>query len=144
MKILFVDDGPMVLAAFRRSLRYQVEFDTVVERAEVLALKEHTRYAVVVADMTMPRMRGVVLLEKVRQLFPETVRVMLTGNADQVTAVDAVNRGQVFRFIHKPCPAESLLPILREALTHHQVLSAEHELLENTLFGIMRVMSEIL
>src|SRR5205085_9651219 len=92
-------------------------------------------YAVVVADMRMPKMDGVELLSRLRTLTPTTVRIMLTGNADQQTAIDAVNEGHIFRFLNKPCPPETLEKTLRAALNQHHLITAEKELLELTLTG---------
>ena len=87
-RILFVDDDPNLLAALSRSLRKLFTFDTALSGAEALQkLDRDGPYAVVVADQTMPGMSGVELLETVRELAPDTVRLMLTGNADQKSAV---------------------------------------------------------
>ena len=104
-KILFVDDEPNVLAAFQRQLRRQFEVETAPSGREGLALLQKARdYAVVVADMRMPEMNGVEFLKEVKTAAPEAVRIMLTGNADQGTAIEAINQGRIFSFLHKPCP----------------------------------------
>lgn len=144
-RILFVDDEPNLLAALSRSLRKRFEFDTAPGGAEALQLiARNGPYAVVVADQTMPGMSGVELLEAVREATPDTVRVMLTGNADQKSAVDAVNRGAVFRFLNKPCPPEVLVPALDTALKQYELVTTERELLEGTLTGSVQVLSEVL
>ena len=144
-KILFVDDEPNLLAALSRSLRKRFEFDTAPGGAEALQLiASRGPYAVVVADQTMPGMSGVELLEAVREATPDTVRLMLTGNADQKSAVDAVNRGAVFRFLNKPCPPEVLVPALETALKQYELVSTERELLEGTLSGSVQVLTEVL
>ncbi|MDH3748454.1 MAG: response regulator [Gammaproteobacteria bacterium] len=103
-KILFVDDEPNVLQSIRRSLRKQFDLDTAEGGEEALRmLKANGTYAVIVSDMRMPGMNGVELLSQARKDSPDTVRMMLTGNADQQTAVDAVNHGDIFRFLNKPC-----------------------------------------
>ncbi len=87
-KILFVDDEPNVLAAFQRQLRKQFPVETALGPKEGLAALQSWRdYAVVVADMRMPEMNGVEFLVQVRALAPDVVRMMLTGNADQATAI---------------------------------------------------------
>src|SRR5450432_1390032 len=112
-RVLFVDDEPNLLASFQRSFRKLLEFDVAAGGAEALvAFERHGPYAVIVSDMRMPGIDGMELLEKIKVLYPATVRIMLTGNADQQTAVDAVNRGQIFRFINKPCAADDLLPVI--------------------------------
>jgi response regulator RpfG family c-di-GMP phosphodiesterase len=144
-KILFVDDEPNVLAAFQRQLRKQFSVETAPGPNEGLAILQNDQdYAVVVADMRMPEMNGVEFLTKVKALAPEVVRLMLTGNADQGTAIEAINEGCIFRFLNKPCTSEKLAAALEAALRQHQLITAERELLENTLSGSIKVLSEIL
>lgn len=144
-RILFVDDDPNLLAAFQRNLRKQFSFDTALSGAEALQLLETKGpYALVLADMNMPGMKGIEVLERVRQRSPDTIRMMLTGNADQQTAVDAVNRGEVFRFLNKPCPPEVLVPALEAGLRHYELLRLERELLEGTLAGSVKVLVDVL
>lgn len=143
-KILFVDDDPNVLAGLQRTLRKQFDFDTALSGAEALELCKKHAYAVIVADMRMPGMDGLELLERVHAAAPDMVCVMLTGNADQQTAVEAVNRGQVFRFLNKPCGPEALVPALEASLQRYELRRVERELLEGTLMGSVKMMSEVL
>lgn len=145
LKILLVDDEPHVLAAIQRNLRQRFHLDTATSGPEALAkLEQQGPYAVVVADMRMPEMSGLDLLVQVESRSPDTVRIMLTGNAEQKTAVDAVNRGHVFRFLNKPCPTELLAQTLQAALHQYQLVTAERELLERTLNGTIHLLTEIL
>ena len=89
-------------------------------------------------------MTGLEFLKNVQTAAPDAVRVMLTGNADQKTAMDAVNDGRVFRFLTKRCPPPELAPALYAALEQFHVLESERELLENTLGGAVKVLTEIL
>src|SRR4051812_10059953 len=108
-KVLFVDDEPLVLQGIERLLRPDFRIDSVTCGAEALRkLKSSGPYAVIVCDMSMPEMDGVKLLEKIKVDFPDVVRVMLTGNSDQQTAIRAVNEGHIFRFLTKPCEKELL------------------------------------
>lgn len=144
-KILFVDDDANLLAGLQRSLRKLYDFDIALGGEEGLSkIRDHGPYAVVVADMTMPGMDGVVFLEKVRALSPHSIRLMLTGNADQQTAVDALNRGEVIRFLTKPCPPEVLHPALDFALKQFEFAKLERELIEGTLAGCVKVLTEVL
>jgi response regulator RpfG family c-di-GMP phosphodiesterase len=144
-KILFVDDDPNLLAALQRSLRKRFVFDTALGGVEALRLLETAGpYAVVIADMNMPVMNGIELLERVRRLAPDSIRLMLTGNADQHTAVEAVNRGAVFRFLSKPCPPEELEPAIEAALKLHETQRIERELIEGTLAGSVRLLTDVL
>ncbi len=144
-KILCVDDDPNLLDGFRRNLRRLFTLDTATSGAEALVLVQTKGpYAVVLADMRMPGMDGVELLEQVRALAPDTVRLMLTGNSDQQTAVEAVNRGHVFRFLNKPCAAEILAPALDLAVKQYELQALEKELLEETLAGAVKALSDVL
>src|SRR5262245_27618563 len=108
-KVLYVDDDANMLATCQRCLRKTLDIETANGPQQGLkALAAHGPFAVVVSDMRMPVMDGIQFLNKVREDSPDTVRIMLTGNADMQTAVNAVNQGNVFRFITKPCTAEAL------------------------------------
>ncbi|HWD19409.1 MAG TPA: HD domain-containing phosphohydrolase [Verrucomicrobiae bacterium] len=144
-EILFVDDDPDILAGFQRILRKEFKVDVAVGGIRALAhCATRPAYAVVVADMQMPMMNGIEFLVQLEEKFPDTVRIMLTGNADQKTARDAVNQGHIFRFLTKPCPPEELGPALRAGLKQYGLVTAERELLEKTLNGAAKVMSDIL
>jgi len=105
-KILFVDDEPNVLSGLQRTLRNDYPLDIAQGGEQALAILQNKGpYAVIVSDMRMPGMSGLELLAQVEAKSPDTVRMMLTGNADQKTAVDAINRGHIFRFMTKPCEA---------------------------------------
>jgi len=106
-KILCVDDEPNVLKAYKRGLRSNFAIDIATSGGEALQfIESRGPYAVIVSDMRMPQMNGIELLNTVKQCAPDTVRIMLTGNADQQTAIDAVNPGEIFRFLNKPCQPE--------------------------------------
>jgi response regulator RpfG family c-di-GMP phosphodiesterase len=144
-KILFVDDEPNVLDAYQRSLRKRFSIDTALSGDLALTLlSQKGPYAVIVADMQMPGMNGVELLTHARQRSPDSVRLMLTGNADQKTAVEAVNKGHVYQFLNKPCPPEMLILALDNSIRQYQLITAERELLEQTLNGSINMMTGIL
>jgi response regulator RpfG family c-di-GMP phosphodiesterase len=144
-KILFVDDEPNVLSAIQRQLHQQFEVETALGPvAGLTALVNWKDYSVVVADMGMPQMSGVEFLAEACHMAPDVVRVMLTGYVNQATAVDAINEGSIFRFLTKPCPTDKLVQTLNAAVAQHNLIVAERELLENTLGGSLKVLSEIL
>ena len=144
-KILLVDDEANVLQAYTRVLRSRFALETAEGGAQALDLLEHQGpYAVIVSDMRMPGMDGVALLSQARQRFPDTVRIMLTGNADQQTATQALNEGAIFRFLSKPCESEILAQTLDQAIRQHELITAEKSLLENTLKGAIRMLVELL
>ena len=144
-KILFVDDEPNVLQSIQRQLRKRFELTTAEGGEEALRiLKEQGPFAVIVSDMRMPGMNGVELLSKAKDLHPDTVRLMLTGNADQETAMEAVNTGHIFRFLTKPCPQATFITSLALALRQYRLIVAERELLQKTLKGSINVLAELL
>jgi response regulator RpfG family c-di-GMP phosphodiesterase len=107
-------------------------------------IEEKGPYAVIISDMRMPEMDGIQFLAEVQSRAPNTVRMMLTGNADLETAVAAVNDGNVFRFITKPCPTAMLSQFIDAGVRQYRLITAERELLEGTLRGAVRVCTEIL
>ena len=144
-RILFVDDEPRILSALQRQLNGTFEVGTAIgPEAGLRMLHEDGPYAVVVSDFRMPRMDGIQFLAKVKEANTETVRVMLTGQADLNTAILAVNEGNIFRFLTKPCEAEVLTAALKAALEQHRLITAERELLERTLRGSIQMLSEVL
>lgn len=144
-KVLFVDDEPNVLQAYKRALRKQYNLDLAEGGKQALEMIASSGpYAVIVSDMRMPVMNGVELLATVKERSPNTVRMMLTGNADQQTAIDAINKGDIFRFLNKPCPPENLAKALDAGLAQHRLITAEKDLLEKTLRGSIKALTEVL
>ncbi|WP_306589818.1 HD domain-containing phosphohydrolase [Geothrix sp. 21YS21S-4] len=144
-RVLLVDDDENILAGYHRILRKRFDLDVALGAPQALiALEKHGPYAVLMADMQMPGMNGVDLLKKVQERWPQTIRLMLTGNLDQKTAMEAINQGHVFRFLTKPCSPEDLGTVLDSAVRQYALETAERELLEQTLTGSLKVLTEIL
>jgi CheY-like chemotaxis protein len=144
-RVLCVDDEPNVLEGVARNLRKEFDVTLAVGSAEGLGrITDAGPFAVVVSDLRMPGMDGITFLERVRELSPSTSRILLTGNADVSAAIDAVNRGNLFRFLTKPCPRELLVSTLQAAAEHHRLLDAERELLQKTLHGTVRLLTDAL
>jgi CheY-like chemotaxis protein len=144
-KILLVDDDVNILDGYQRSLRGEFHLETAMGGNQALQLITHKGpYAVVVSDMRMPGMDGIQLLAKVKIQSPDTVRIMLTGAADIETAIQAVNEGNIFRFLSKPCNKELMSQTLTAALLQYRLVTAEKELLERTLHGSIQVLTEVL
>ena len=144
-RILCVDDEPNVLQAFERQFHRRFEMRTAQGPEKGLEqLASYGPFAVVVSDLRMPGMDGIEFLRRVREGWPDTVRIMLTGQADLTAAIAAVNQGSVFQFLTKPCPAEMLGRAIDAGLEQHRLVHVERDLLEQTLNGSIGVMSEIL
>ena len=145
MKILLVDDDEYILHGYHRVLHNTFDLEVAMGGAQaILALQNHGPFAVIVADMNMPGMSGLELLKEAQRIAPNATRIMLTGNVDQETAVDAVNQGQVFRFLTKPCSPQILALTIHAGLRQHQLLTAEQELLQKTLMGSLQVLMDLL
>ena len=144
-KILLVDDDTKLLSAMERGLRLRFNLVTAEGGEAALAKMETTGpFAVIITDMIMPGMNGVQLLTEVQRRYPETVRIMFTGNAEQRTAAEAVNIGHIFEFLSKPCGIEPLTLALQAGLKQHHLVITEREMLENTLKGSIKVLMDVL
>lgn len=144
-KILLVDDEPHVLEGYRRQLRRHFVVETACgAQAALTALAQQGPFAVIVSDMRMPGIDGAELLKRVRVSAPMTVRLMLTGAADIITAMKAVNQGSIFRFLTKPCAPEALAEALTAAVEQHRLITAEKTLIEKTLSGAVKLLTEVL
>jgi response regulator RpfG family c-di-GMP phosphodiesterase len=144
-KILIVDDDVNLLAGLRRHLGQKFDLMTAEGGIEALGLAQNSGpFAVAVCDMRMPGMDGVEVLRRLQEISPDTVRIMLTGNADQKTAINAINDGRIFRFFNKPCPMATLIDGIEAAIRQHQLIQGERALLEGTLAGSISLLSDVL
>ena len=127
-KVIIVDDDRALLDSFRR--QYRSRFNLMTEESGYDVLKhpfDKEPVAVIVVDMRMPGMDGIELLKQVKSLSPLTTRIMLTGNADQMTAQNAINEGNIFRFYCKPCPQEVLAMGIEDGIAEHVRLVNQEE-----------------
>ena len=144
-KILLVDDEPLVLGGYERTLHREFAVDTAVGgELGIQAILERGPYAVVISDMRMPGMSGAQFLAKARKASPDTVRMLLTGYTDLGAAMEAVNEGNIFRFLTKPCAKEVLVAAINAGVEQYQLIRSEKELLEKTLLGSIKVLADIL
>ncbi len=143
--VLCVDDEPGVLEGLELHLRRRFQIRTAPSGAGGLdVLREEPQCCVVMSDMRMPNMNGAEFLTQARALAPQATRLLLTGQTDIESAIAAVNDGQIFRFLTKPCPPEQLLSTFDSALEQHRLVTAEKELLEQTLYGSVKALTGIL
>lgn len=144
-KVLFVDDDTNLLDTFKRVLRGKFEVDTADGPVKGMhKLNKSGPFAVVVADMKMPQMDGIEFLKRVKELFPDTVRIMLTGHGDIRISTEAINSGGIFRFLNKPCNQEDMVRTLEEAVAQYRLVTGERDLLQRTLTGTVQILMEIL
>jgi FixJ family two-component response regulator len=144
-KILFVDDEEFILDSFMRQFRMKANISTASGGQEALDLMDNEdEFAVIVSDMRMPIMDGADFLEKAKKKSPNSIRILLTGQTDLNSAISAVNKGQIFRFLSKPCPQEVLQDSLKSAIHQYRLKNIEKDLLENTVKGSIELLSELL
>src|ERR1700730_13196507 len=143
--ILCVDDDPAVLEGLTLTLLNGFDLATATSGAEGLAvLKQKGGVAVVISDMRMPGMDGAAFLTKVRTLWPDATRIALTGASGRDDAAAAINEGQIFRFMTKPCAPDKLIAAVEAAVRHHQIVTAEKALLQQTVLGCIRALVDVL
>lgn len=144
-RVLLVDDEPAILDGLRRQLRRSFEVVTAVGGEEALQLMGSSEpFAVVLSDMRMPGLDGAAFLAIVRERHPDTVRLLLTGQSDMASTIAAINDGQIYRFLTKPCPASTVEAALRDATELHRQACAERDVLERTLRGAVQALLDAL
>lgn len=144
-KILCVDDERHVLDGIAVNLRKDCEVIAAGSGAEAMQILEaEPAIVVVMSDMRMPGMDGATVLARARAMRPEVPRILLTGQADIASAIAAVNNGQLFRFLTKPCTKDQLQSTILAAIKQHQLVTAERVLLESTLHGSVAALVDIL
>lgn len=120
-KILIVDDDEWILSCFERLLGRCFNLETAIGPLRGLQLiAENGPYAVVLSDMRMPVMNGLALLAKVKELSPNTVGLVLTGNAYPHEIKECLRSGLLFKLVEKPCPLDQLKTLLEEALAKYE------------------------
>ncbi|MCU0538831.1 MAG: SpoIIE family protein phosphatase [Desulfobacterales bacterium] len=132
-RVLLVDDDPHLLAGFQRQLRKKIDLVTAESGPDGLAaLRNGGPFAVVVTDYCMPGMNGIEFLSRVREIAPECVRMLLTGSADLAVAINAVNRGNIFRFLTKPCSSEEFQSALAQGIAEYRRVHKERKFNKRT------------
>jgi response regulator RpfG family c-di-GMP phosphodiesterase len=144
-RILLVDDEPNVLDGLRRQLRREFTVETAVGAAKGLfALKSDEPFEVIVSDYLMPGINGADFLAAAAKATPHSTRVLLTGHTSLSDAAATVNRGGVFRMLLKPVETETMVTTLRACVTRHRLVVAESDLLERTLRGSIKALTDVL
>lgn len=143
--MLCVDDESRVIEALVLNLRKNYQVFTALSGDEALkTLKRMGGAAVVISDMRMPGMDGATFLNNVMHMFPQTSRIMLTGEPGRDAAVSAVNKGHIFHFLTKPCSPDDLKAAVEAGVARHQLLNVEQALLRETLNGCIKTLMDVL
>ncbi|TWT79444.1 Hydrogenase transcriptional regulatory protein hupR1 [Planctomycetes bacterium CA13] len=127
--ILIVDDEPDVLFSLAALLRRDFQVYTAASGSEALEVMAEHPVHVIMTDQRMPAMTGVELMQRVCAEYPQAVRIVFTGYADTRAVVDAINSGDLYRYITKPWDPDDLVDLLRDAASQHDAMAAKVELL---------------
>ncbi len=120
-RILFVDDDKEIIKIFIRQFGKIYDIDVAENATDALKLfNDKNQYSVVIADMSMPGMNGIEFLEKVKEISPLSTRIMLTGNADLEVAIDAINKGNIFKFLTKPSRKENINEVIKLGISKYK------------------------
>ncbi len=146
--ILFVDDEVNILSGYKRNLRNLFDVTTASNGAKGIEIIKDSLttepFAVIVSDFRMPEMDGNTFLSLAREISPDSVRILLTGYADVKTTIDAVNEGNIFRFLNKPCSIDNLTNALNASIEQYNLITMEKELLNKTLKGSIKLLIDVL
>jgi response regulator RpfG family c-di-GMP phosphodiesterase len=144
-KLLLVDDDENLLNSFQRLLSKHLNVDVAGDgKAGLEKIRNEGPYAMVISDYKMPGMNGVEFLAEVAKVEPDTVRILLTAYANLDVALEAVNKGHIFRLLTKPCPKPVLGEVIKAGMRQYQLVKSEKELLEQTVTGSMKLLGELM
>lgn len=144
-RILMVDDDANILASYKRSLRKYFDVSVADSAKEGLRLCESSApFSVIITDQNMPGVDGTEFLTRLDEVAKLPTRIMLTGESDLNRAVEAVNKGSIFRFLTKPCTPDELGKVIQQGINQYNLVQAEKELIEKTLMGSLKALAEIL
>lgn len=128
--ILVVDDEPDVVKSVQDLLRFDYRVLGATRASDGIKLMEKEEVHVVMSDQRMPEMTGVEFLHRIRGEYPEAIRLLFTGYADIRAVIDAINQGNVYRYITKPWDPDELQSVVREAVERYELLAGRKRLTE--------------
>jgi len=133
-RVLFVDDDKNALDGYKRVLRGVFDVETALDSNQAFAaIQVFGPFEVVISDMKMPGMDGAEFLARVRQLAPNSVRMVLSGHKDIDRAIEAVNEGRIFRYLTKPCKRDDLIHAIELALMQYRKRTEEKKLAKQAI-----------
>jgi putative nucleotidyltransferase with HDIG domain len=136
-RILFVDDEKNVLNSLERVFMDSgLLVRTAADAFEAMEILKSDDISVIVSDNLMPGMNGIEFLNRAKEISPESVRIVLTAHADVKSAIDAINRGEVYRFVTKPWADQEIREIVSGAVQKHRVIRSLQDADEATLLSL--------
>jgi len=129
--IMLVDDEEFVISSIKRSLRKEgYQFLGYMDASRALEALNSIEVDVIISDQRMPGMTGMEFLIQARKLYPNTIRVLLTGHSDMEVAIKAINEGKLYRFLTKPWEENELKVTILNALKLRRILTENRKLIE--------------
>ncbi len=128
--LLVVDDEPDLVQSVKDLLRFDYRVLIATRAAEGLQIMKREKVHVVMSDQRMPEMTGVEFLKNLRDTHPETVRLLFTAYADLSAVTDAINQGNVYRYISKPWEPNELKTVLRQAVDYYDLQEERRRLIQ--------------
>jgi DNA-binding NtrC family response regulator len=129
--VLLVDDEPEILFSLRGLLRQEFDLHAVESAAQALEILRRHPVHVILTDQRMPQMTGVELLRRAHAECPEAIRIIFTGYADIKAVIDAVNHGEIYRYLTKPWDPDELVAVLHQACEHFDRVAEGQRLLRD-------------
>lgn len=129
--LLYIDDEMYNLVALKAALRRDYEITTASSADEGLRLLENHQFDLIISDQRMPVMTGVQFFSKIKNTHPEPIRILLTGYSDIEAVVDAINKGEVYRYLTKPWDATYLKSIINQGLELYNLRRENKQLIED-------------
>ena len=114
--VLYVDDEVNNLNSFKAAFRHDFEVFTAISAKDGRKILDETEIGVIITDHRMPVMTGIEFLESIIQIYPDTIRILLTGFADINAVMDAINRGHVYKYVVKPWQNDELKMYITNAI----------------------------
>jgi ActR/RegA family two-component response regulator len=143
-RVLFVDDDVALLKSIQRNICFDYDLSIAESGQQGLDLiRQNGPFSVIVTDMRMPIMDGIQFINEARKIAPDAIFLMLTGNQDVDTSIKAVNQGQVFRFLTKPCETADIKTAINVAHRQFELVQTEKELLHKTFVGSISLMMDV-
>ncbi len=133
IKVLYIDDEVNNLSAFKANFRRVYDVYTAESAAEGRKILESTDIEIILTDQRMPEMTGVEFLESIVKEFPNPIRILLTGYTDMQALIDAVNKGQIYRYLNKPWNEEELKMFINQAYEVYSLRKENTELTKSLL-----------
>lgn len=133
IKVLYIDDEVNNLSAFKANFRKMYDVYTAESAAEGRKILETNEIEIILTDQRMPEMTGVEFLESIVEEFPNPIRILLTGYTDMQALIDAVNKGQIYRYLNKPWNEEELKMFINQAYEVYSLRKENAELTKSLL-----------